>query len=280
MTQHCIGTYFFNNQNLNKVSNFGESLLTEGTSVYEVIRLIEGVPIFFSEHIARLQNSENIVQFPFTLNEQQVSKQLNCLLEKNEIANGNIKLQLLNDGTSIRQLIYFIPANYPCKEQYELGVRCTLLHAERKQPNAKIQNVALRSVTDSILQSTGAYETILVSENKTITEGSRSNVFLVKGNTLYTPKADKVLVGITRTKVLETAQTQGFTVVSTDVYVADLSAYDAVFITGTSPNILPVNQIDSTTYNPNNALIRQLILAFSKLISEEIVKGKSQENHC
>ena len=58
-----------------------------------------------------------------------------------------------------------------------------------------IRERPVRLISDNKL-----YEVLLVDRNGRITEGSRSNVFFVKGNKFYTGPSAMVLVGITRKK--------------------------------------------------------------------------------
>ncbi len=60
------------------------------------------------------------------------------------------------------------------------------------------------------LQESKAYEALLVNEEGYITEGSRSNVFLIKDGVIYTPADRDVLLGITRAKVIDLIRDYGF----------------------------------------------------------------------
>ena len=78
-------------------------------------------------------------------------------------------------------LVYYIEPIYPTAEQYRNGVKGILFHAERKNPESKVINHKLRSCNLSQAYPGRCYEALLVNEKNLITEGSRSNIFFLKG---------------------------------------------------------------------------------------------------
>jgi branched-chain amino acid aminotransferase len=114
------------------------------------------------------------------------------------------------------------------------------------------------------------YEVLLVDHFNRVTEGSRSNVFFVKNDSLVTPPANEVLLGITRQKTILLAKTNGIQVLEQEVTLDALPHFQAAFITGTSPKILPVAQIGKCRFDPQNQLVQQLREKYDELISDYI----------
>ncbi len=48
---------------------------------------------------------------------------------------------------------------------------------------------------------------------------------------------------------------------------------EAVFLTGTSPKILPVNRIDEITYSTGHPMMKNLMAAYDDLILGRILPG-------
>jgi branched-chain amino acid aminotransferase len=97
-----------------------------------------------------------------------------------------------------------------------------------------------------------------------ITEGSRSNIFFVKGEILVTAPDNLILNGITRKHILEICRNNYIPVELRCVDAGDISEYDSVFMTGTSPMVLPFNRIDDITFNveyPVMERLRELYMA-------------------
>jgi len=116
------------------------------------------------------------------------------------------------------------------------------------------------------------YEVLLVDRDGKITEGSRTNVVFVKGDEFYTAPASMVLEGITRKKVLDCLIYLGFSFVEEAVSVDKISDFDAVFLTGTSPKILPVMSIGDRVFDVNNKAIIRLIDSYNLMIQNYIRK--------
>jgi len=98
------------------------------------------------------------------------------------------------------------------------------------------------------------------------------NVVFVKGDEFYTAPASMVLEGITRKKVLDCLIYLGFSFVEEAVSVDKISDFDAVFLTGTSPKILPVMSIGDRVFDVNNKAIIRLIDSYNLMIQNYIRK--------
>ena len=54
----------------------------------------------------------------------------------------------------------------------------------------------------------------------------------------------------------------------------ELSFADAVFITGTSPKVLPVSRIDDLTFLTKNSILQTLIQKYNHIINQYINHNK------
>jgi branched-subunit amino acid aminotransferase/4-amino-4-deoxychorismate lyase len=145
---------------------------------------------------------------------------------------------------------YFVKAFYPPKSLYEEGAYLRLLHnAHRTDPNAKIIQSTLRERAATLEQKTGCFEVLLCHDDGLVTEGARSNYFLVSAEGEVVMSADDdVLLGITRQAIEACCAEAGIPVVKRKLYVADVLAAPAIAMTGTSVGVLPVSRVDETTY--------------------------------
>jgi branched-chain amino acid aminotransferase len=79
---------------------------------------------------------------------------------------------------------------------------------------------------------------VLVDPDGYLTEGTTGNVFVVRRGVLATPEPRNLLVGVTRTTVLELAAKEGIPARETNLTVADAREADEMFLTSTSIGIL------------------------------------------
>ena len=267
-----IHQFFCRNGALKPCSEFIESENEGG--IYEVLRVVEGVPLFYEDHLARFYRSAEIAEKTLRFSAAEILRMLVELIEKNQVSEGNI---LISCKTNFKA--FFIAYSYPGVDDYANGVSCGLLHAERQNPNAKVFQTEVRTEANRLIASQGYYEVLLVDHNGNITEGSRSNVFVIREENILTPPASKVLLGITRQKSIECAHNLNFSVEEIDLPLSSLQENDAVFLTGTSPKILPVKQIGGVVLDVNHQLLRELMREYNRMIEDYISGEKKRPFH-
>lgn len=266
-----IHTYFVFDDEIRPVSQFVPAENEGG--IYEVLRVINEVPLFLDDHLQRFFHSAKLAGKTIRYTEPQIRSFLNKLIEQNHITEGNVLI-----SCKIHLKAFFIPHKYPTTEMYSLGVNCGILNAERDNPNAKVFQTTVRQQADKLLSENEFYEVLLVDNNGFVTEGSRSNVFFVAGDTIFTARGNQVLPGITRQKVLEIAHMLQTEVIEKQIQLSEIQQFDAAFITGTSPKILPIRQIDKMQFDPENPIIIRLMDTYDNIISAYVQKNMNQKN--
>jgi branched-chain amino acid aminotransferase len=254
----CYGTYFVLNGELQPAELFDNALVYEGYSIYEVLRTVKSCPVFFNDHMERLAASVKLQNKEIIADALALRKAIINLTRSDRKKIANIKIVFNYRNGLSNYLIYFIEPKYPTDEQYIKGVKGVLFYAERKDPESKVIDHKLRSSISHKLIQESSYEAILVNENGLITEGSRSNIFFLRKETLVTAPDNLILNGITRKQILEICRERKIEVVLECVEVRDMAKYDSVFMTGTSPMVLPFSCIDDKLYKVSLPLIERL----------------------
>lgn len=227
---------------------------------YEIIRIIEGKSLFLKEHYERLKNG--IGQF----NERDLTNSIDKLIKTVDSSiSQNIYLSIHKENKEC--MMFFNPSFYPPKSWYQKGIWVPLIEVEREDSNNKIFREDYKKRVKEELEAKKAFEGLLISSG-TIKEGSRSNIFFIKNNTLYTPYTSKVLPGITRRKVCEACKRNEIIIVETDIYIQDLEQYEGVFITGTSLDLLPISGIDNLKFDTVNNRIFKVLFNKYNLLKE------------
>lgn len=262
------GIFFLNNGKIESIEDFDKYCQNIKFEVYEVIRIIKGVPLFYEDHFARMTRSLKLLTNHFNINISEFEVQLKLLAEKNNILNGNVKISIGERTQNI--VLHFIPHHYPTEDEYLHGIKTGLYNAERINPNVKAHLVELRKNVNKYLNDTGLFEVFYVNRNNEITEGSRSNVFFIRDGKVYTCVPDKVLLGITRQKVIDCIKKTGIPIIETNILKDEISSFDSVFLTGTSPKILPVASIDNLVFSCKNETMTKLRFEYDKMIEQYI----------
>lgn len=274
------GKKFIYNDYTLPCSEFMPEWFQTGASVYEVIRIIDGLPLFYQEHFERFVESAKIKGNELWLTSEDIKNRICKLIKINDVKIGNIKLVFtLSTGYATQKekyfLAYFIKHRYPTPVEYKSGVDTASLIAERPVPNAKIAFKELREKTNDMMEKLGVYEIILANKKGYITEGSRSNIFFVKDDVVHTPPSEAVLPGITRSKVLEICSDLGIKVIEKPIKLKYISYFDSAFLTGTSPMILPIRRTDSHEFDSVNGIISSIFNTFKLIVDAYITKNKN-----
>lgn len=241
-----------------------------GSVIYEVIRIVEGKILFFEDHLERFRNSLQKAQLDtFPLLDENIFERVKGLIQTNNMVNGNVKF-LLNKNLrgNITFYAHEIPHYYPCEKEYHEGIKLILFEAERTNPSIKQLHSNLKERVDTTIKVNEAFEALLVHPSGYITEGSKSNFFIIKDNKVYTAPAEDVLPGVTRKKLLELFQKYGITYVEARILPKDLHTFEAAFISGTSPKVLPVKTIDQFVFNPTHPLLLKLMNLYNTEIAD------------
>ncbi len=265
--------YFILNNELRNTCDFNSYVLNEGSLVYEVIRIIDSKPLFFEEHIERFYHSAKLSNLNLQLSKHSILLRIKSLIEANGMKTGNIEFLVHFDNKGYKRFMAWVsPFYYPSQEQYLVGVPVGIMQAIRKQPNAKAFNRKLRENADEIIKTKNVYEVILENHHGFLTEGSRSNIFFIKNNTLITPPVSSVLPGITRLKIMKMSENLNINVKESNIPTSKLKDFDCCFLTGTSPKILPVQSVEKINFEVDNDLMRKLMNRFDLVIEKYISK--------
>jgi branched-chain amino acid aminotransferase len=267
----CLLTHFIRDNNVLSCCDFIPEQLNKGVLIYEVVRVIGGVPLFFIEHVERFNNSAKNSGFKSIVSKKSLTLRIKALIEINKLIDGNIRFQLsLKDDNSEIFSAWICPYFYPSTELYHKGISVLTTSAQRNNPNVKLYNNILSKEVNSLIQNNDIYEVLLVNKDGCITEGSRSNVFFVIDDTIITPPVSAVLPGVTRLKVIEASQNVDLICKEIKIEFSSISQFHGAFITGTSPKVLPIFKINNVHFDSNHKTIKKIINEYDRIVENDI----------
>ncbi len=274
----CIGRFFIRNGRLMEVQHFDSTFLADPHYIYEVFRVVGGIPLFIEDHLDRLQKTITLTGARFRWSLSEIGTQAKDLVLANNMKTGNIKIVFRpGHAPDMDQLLVYITEHQsPTENQYRKGVGVMLFRGVRQNPNAKVMDVELRRQTREHKSGKGVYEALLVDHNGCITEGSRTNVFFICNMELITPPLEDVLPGITRKYIIQLCRQLNIPIKEEKVKVKDLPDMEGVFISGTSRKVLPVNRIDELPFEADHPLTRQLQEVFNEKVKKYLESQKAK----
>lgn len=270
----CSADYFIIDNTVYPTKEFDIGELEKGISIYEVVKIIDSTPLFADEHINRLHQSAKIKNLKVWTEDAFIYTQIKKLIEINSVERGRLKFALRYDQSGNKLICFYLQSIEPNAEVYKTGVKIISKQIERVNPNAKVINYKLRKLIKNIIIKENAFETLLVSNSGLITECSKSNIFFIKGNNVYTPHSKDVLKGITRDYIFQICKQNNIQIIEKDINSDEISNYNSVFITGTSIGVLAVNQIDNIVFSRKNGLLKLISDCYFEIVNDYITLKK------
>lgn len=239
-----------------------------GYGVYETIRVANGTVYFLDEHCDRLLASADILGLEHPFDRKVIAASVRELVTQNDVTACNVKLLLIGGRTAADATLYIqcLRPLFPDRRLYREGVHTITINYERLYPHAKSLNMLPSYLAYRDAQRAGAYDALLINSDSCITEGTRTNFFALRERTLYSPPANDILLGVTRSHVLQVAREQQFTIKEQPLPLADITKYEAVFLTSTSSKIMPIASIDEHRWAKRPAALTELMQSFSNFL--------------
>ena len=226
-----------------------------GDGIYEVVKVYNGEFFTAQEHIDRFYESADKIRLTIPYTKDKLMMMLHELVEKNNLGTGHVYFQITR-GAGSRNHIFpgedvkpvftaTVKENPRPVANFKNGVKTIVLDDIRwLRCDIKTLNLLGAVLAKQEAHEKGAYEAIL-HRNGVVTEGSSSNIFAIKNNTLYTHPADNLILnGITRRVVIECAEEIGLTVSETAFTVEELLEMDELIVTSTTSEVTPIIEVD------------------------------------
>lgn len=230
--------------------------LTNGLGLYETIKLKGGYPVFFTEHLARMDAGLAELGLEPPCSKAELADQICRLSSASNVPDGACRILVTAgpvEGPTallIQNDVRVFP-NRPLTVISYPGVR---VRAQLKAMTTMQSFLALRAA-----RAAGVDDAILVDEDGHIFEGSTSNVFVVRGGGLVTPPAEgAILPGVMRAEIEELATANGIPLVEALVRVVDLRPDDGMLLTSSVRGIVEVASVDGHPLQTGLAVRHQL----------------------
>jgi len=233
-----------------------------GDSVYEVIRTYQGVPFELKGHLQRLEESAARIAMKLPVSLEQLAEEVMATHKASGNEDSYLRVVVTRGSGPIgldialasnqRRFVVAKPLQEvrPHPKVYDEGVKIELVSVRRNLKNAIDPKAKTGNYLNSVMalaeaKQAGAFEAVMLDHRGTVTEGASSNIFAVVGGVILTPPVDAgILLGITRTVVLDVARKAGMKVLELPLSEDVLLAADEAFITSSVREIVPVVRIN------------------------------------
>jgi len=230
---------------------------TFGEGVYEVITSYDKNFFLFCEHLDRLKSSLEKTFIPYPKELSNLENILSDLHDKNGFSNQSFYIQITrgvqefrsHQDNILKATTVFITSQNLELNPYRInpekkGLR-TRLEEDIRWARCDIKTTGLIGNVLSLHDQTkDEVDEILFHKNGIIHEGSKSNVFFVKENIVYTPSLKhNILPGVTRAYVIRLLKKNKITLFEDTIPLDFIYKSDEIWLTSSTKEIQPIESI-------------------------------------
>lgn len=225
--------------------------------VYEVIFFLDEKPLCLEEHLDRLDFSLNELLIERPVSKPVLASIIDEVIRLNRIKTGAVYLQIARGSAprahafpkhvmpslivSVKRAPFVLQSGLPSPASV-----ITLPDQRWARPDIKSICLLPNVLAKQTASECGAFEAVLYQDDGKVTEGSSSNIWIVRqDNTVITTPADgRILNGITRQAILGLCRSNGINAIEYPITLDDLHHAKEIFLTGTTTFVKPINQVD------------------------------------
>lgn len=278
-----MGNYVWNGERLAErnaaVVDVEDRGFTFGDGVYEVFRVYRGSVFEAEAHWSRFLRSTNelYIRLPYTID--QLNAGIEALIRADRLDTGIVYLQITRgaaprghafpaEGTKPTLTAFTKPMERPVQELQRGTSVITVPDIRWLRCDIKSINLLPNVLAKQQASEAGASEAVLHRDG-VVTEGSSSNIAIVKNGVIKThPANNLILHGITRLVALRLASELGLAVAEEAFTVEALRGADEAFLLSTTAEVMPVVEADGAGIGNGRPgpVTRTLQEAFEKLL--------------
>ncbi len=264
-----------------KVSVF-DSSVQGGDAVWEGLRVYEGKIFCLDRHLRRLLDSAKALAFndfpnlnfirraifqTLEANQMRDDTHIRLTLTRGEKITSGMDPRLNQSGSCLIVLAEWKPPVYDNQQ----GIKLVTASIRRNAPQHLDSKIHHNNLLNNILAKieanfSDADDAIMLDVAGFVAETNATNLFMVRDQTLYTPRTHACLPGITRGLVLKIAADLQIPAIERNLSVTEFYIADEVFVTGTMGELTPVREIDGRTIenSAQSTILEQLQTEFNR----------------
>lgn len=256
-----------------KLVSPGQVGFMNGWGVFSTLRIYDGVLFAYQRHYDRMKRDAQRMRVPMEISAPALEEMLLRLVEANQALNSTLRVAVVRnkggvfEGPGMERTADLVAFTADLNA-WGSGVRLTYVpqgrHAASQFAGAKITSWSQNLVWNEEAHERGFDEVVLLNEFGQVSECTSANIFIVRGDHLWTPPLETsgCLAGVTRAVLLEEIQIPGLRIEEHDILPVDLETADQVFVTSTTRDLLPVTVMEERELNQSPELFARVKNSF------------------
>jgi len=242
--------------------------VVDGKGVFETMRVYNGRIFGLEHHLDRLVRGLKSLKIRSSYSKKQYIRHLYRTIRANRLRQARIRLAVWRERRRLRISIVCQSFGGYSERQYQRGLKAVISDVRRAKTwfsHIKSMDYTCFHRAFKEAETHGYDEAILLNSRKELVEGSRTNVFFIKKNTLYTPAVKcGCLNGITRQIVMKHARQMNIPCRTVHAGIRKLLRADEAFVTNSLMGVMPLTAVGTHPIGrgKTGALTRRLLRAY------------------
>jgi D-alanine transaminase/branched-chain amino acid aminotransferase len=253
-----------------------------GYGLFDYFKVIDSVPVFVEDHIARLQRSCKGLRLEIPYSDEQLLEMIHKMIEIHPVDTFAIRFLVtpgvgIDSATKGESEVFCIgePITLPTVDDLAKGQKLITLDYVRFLPEYKSINYLALMAYKHLLAEHKANDFLFIHNGK-ISESTRSNIFFIDHDGGLHTTHEYVLEGVTRKQLLSLLE-DDFKINIRTIDAKEINNFKEAFLTGSSKNVMPISQIDDCIYDKNNHFTHKIIKLFDQHSKQYIGRKRSLE---
>jgi len=242
-----------------------------GEGLFETFRYKSRMPIFFDRHYDRMERGARLLRIPF-VERDDLAGILKSAVANSGISDAYVKICLLSGGAlnyyddASRGDVAIVVRDYESRT----GPARVCINEFRRISDSPIYGVKSLNYLENIIarreaRLNGYDEAVFLNERGEIAEGTASNIFWVRKDTLYTPSVEcGILPGIIREILIDSVNALCIGVEEGGYYPESLTGSRFAFLTNSLSGSMLISQLGNAEFPLDDGLyetIKKLVIA-------------------
>lgn len=231
-----------------------------GDLLFETIKVLNGEPLLAHAHFQRLLSSAVQLQMDFRLSFDEFVEAIETAVSEQGYQDARVRFVLFrNSGgfyTPISHTTDFRIDVFPLPEPrgpLHIGLFTEYYKPCHGLSNLKSGNALIYTMAGIWAKEQGLDDALILNEHGCICEATSSNVFIVKGEQVFTPALSEGCVdGVMRKHLITKLKQADYTITESMVTIEQLEQADAVLLTNAISGVVSVKQFEGFTYSIQN----------------------------
>jgi len=242
----------------------GTDTFSFSSGLYETFRTLDFKPVFLQAHLDRLFSSANRIGLNIEFTQSNILDMLSKVIHNFQDPNQRVRILAVPN----KLIVYSSYLNLDPSIYH--GVSAITFKASREYPEIKTTDYHACLTAWKAALDAECFEAILMDGDGILYEGSRSNLFWIKNDQLFTRKED-VLPGTTRQIIINHSS---FSIHYNTLDSVCLSNIDELFLTNSGSGIIPVTRINKKNIGNGSVgkITSQLLSQYNEWILKDITQ--------